>query len=295
MPEALHAPNPREERAFPVLVLDVHGGVSTPPRLGFGVMHWHDDLQFMVVTRGSAAIDCAGQHFCCTDGQGAFFNSGVPHRVVAGDGAQYTGFVFPAKMLGFFPGSDMAAFGVGPFVGPHAQPTAHFNLSAPWHAEVIDQLRRARDILVGGEASGVERYRACTHLLGAWATYIANVEQHRPTRAQLDADERMKAFTGFIAENYGRGISLDDIARSGGVSKTECARCFKRLVQTTPCAYLMGYRIDKATELMREGELGIAAVARAVGFGSPSHFSTAFKKAMGMTPGEYLRQVRQVP
>lgn len=290
---SMHAPNPNQEEAFPLLVLDVRNGVSNPSRLGFKKMHWHDDLQFIVVTAGSAAIDCAGRHFNCAKGQGALFNSNVPHRIISDVGTEYMSFIFPEKLLGFFLGSEMMAFGVSPFVGAHAQPTMHFNLAAPWHLKVLDELDCARDLLINKEATGIERYRACAHLLSAWSIYILNVEQRIPTRAERAADERMKAFTLFIDGNYGRDISLEDIAKAGNVSKAECARCFKRLIQTTPYAYLLNYRISKATELMHEGELNATAIARTVGFGSSSHFSTAFKNALGMTPKEYMNEVRK--
>ena len=205
----------------------------------------------------------------------------------------YMSFIFPEKLLGFFLGSDMAAFGVAPFVGAHAQPTLHFDLTAAWHREVLDELVRARAILIGGQASGVERYRACAHLLSAWSVYILNVEQRLPTKTELAVGERMKAFTCFIDENYGRDISLEDIARAGNSSKAECARCFKKILRTTPYAYLLSYRINKATEFMHVGELNATAIGRLVGFGSPSHFSTAFKKALGMTPREYMAEVRR--
>lgn len=288
----MHAPNPNQEEAFPILVLDVRNGVSNPPRLGFKKMHWHDDLQFIIVTKGAASIDCAGDHFNCTKGHGALFNSGIPHRIMSDVGTEYMSFIFPEKVLGFFLGSDMAAFGVGPFVGPHAQPTMHFDLSASWHEEVLGELAMAREILINKEATGIERYRASAHILSAWSIYISNVKQRIPSKAERAADERMKAFTDFIDENYGRDISLEDIAKSANVSKAECTRCFKRLIQMTPYAYLLSYRINKATELMREQNLNATAIARVVGFGSPSHFSTAFKKALGMTPKAYMEAIR---
>lgn len=289
--ELMHAPNPKMEEPFPVLVLDVHDGVSTPPRLGFKKIHWHDDLQFLLVTQGCVSIDCAGEHFLCQKGSAAFFNSGIPHRVVNMEGSACTSFIFPEKLLRFFPGSDMAAFGVASFVGPQARPTMYFDLSTPWHAALIEQLMYAREILVARKPSGTDRYKACAHLLMAWSLYISNVEQRVPTRAERANDDRMKAFMAFIEDNYECDISLEDIARAGNVSKAECARCFKRLVQTTPYAYLLSFRIYKSMELMQQTELSIGAIATAVGFGSPSHFSTAFKKASGLTPKEYMRQV----
>lgn len=226
---SVHAPNPNQEEAFPLLVIDVRNGVNNPPRLGFKRMHWHNDLQFIVVSKGSANIDCAGRHFNCAKGCGAFFNSNVPHRIMSDAKTEYMSFIFPEKLLGFFQGSEMAAFGVSPFVGPRAQPTAHFDLAAPWHREVLNELVRARALLASKKATGVERYRACAHLLAAWSVYVLNVEQRIPTKAERATNERMKAFTLFIDANYNRDISLEDIAKAGNVSKAECARCFKKL------------------------------------------------------------------
>lgn len=288
IPHSLHAPNPEEHSPFPILVLDVQNGVSTPPRLGFKKMHWHADLQFIVITAGVAHIDCAGLHFACSTGQAALFNSGIPHRITSSHEAKYTSFVFPAKILGFFPGSEMATFSVNPYVGVHAQPVMFFDGSEPWHAKVISNLMDMHSLLVGHTSSNAERYHACVRLLDAWAHYIGSVDQQLPGKHTREANGRIKAFTSFIDENFSSPISLEDIAHAGNVSKAECARCFKKLLQTTPYAYLLNYRIDKATELMRDGELNATAIAHAVGFSSSSHFSTVFKKALGMTPSAYM-------
>lgn len=290
---SIHAPNPVLGDSFPVLVLDVHNGRSHPPRLGFKQMHWHEDVQFVIVNGGVIRVDCANDHFEASAGDGFFFNSGVPHRIMSDVESAYTSFVFPASLLSLVPGSEMAAFGVSPFVGPNARPVCAFGRSEAWHAEVLAALELARNLLVGGEASGKARYRACVSLLDAWSCYIDNVEERGVTRHVKVANERIKAFTSFIDQHYGGDISLEDIARAGDVSKAECARCFKEMLSTTPYAYLMDYRINRATELMRDGELTMTAIAREVGFGASSHFATAFKKALGMTPSSYREALRE--
>lgn len=290
---SIYAPNPQQGDAFPVLVLDVRNGRSTPPRLGFKQMHWHDDVQFVVVGAGTVRVDCANSHFKAAAGDGFFFNSGVPHRIMSDVDSAYTSFVFPASLLGLVPGSEMAAFGVSPFVGPNARPVCAFDRSEEWHACALASLGAARGLLLGDAPSGTDRYRACVCLLDAWSCYIGNVEEWGVTRHVKVANERIKAFTSFIDERYGSDISLEDIARAGDVSKAECSRCFKEMLSTTPYSYLLDYRIDRATELMRDGELTMTAVAREVGFGTSSHFATAFKKALGMTPSAYQAALRE--
>lgn len=204
-----------------------------------------------------------------------------------------TSFVFPPKPLGFFSGSDMFAYGVSPYVGPNAQQFMYFDLSERWHVDVLDCLTRASELLRGDNPSYVHRYRACAQLVEAWAHYIGNVVQTPPDHHALVLNERIKAFVQFIEAHYAESITLDDIADAGNVSKAECARCFKEMLQTTPYVYLHSYRISQAIDLMRENAMKATAIAQATGFGSPSHFSTAFKKALGMTPSAYQAAIKQ--
>lgn len=289
----LHAANPVRDKGFPVLVLNVSNGVSNPPRLGFGKMHWHHDLQFIVIAEGTVCIDVAGQRIVCGKGQGILLNSCVPHRVLDGKDNLRTSFVFPPKLLGFFSGSDMSVYGVSPYVGPNAQLFMHFDLSERWHVDVLDCLARARELLSGGNSSHIDRYRACAQLVEAWAHYIGNVVQTPPDRHVLVSNERIKAFVQFIEAHYADAITLEDIAAAGSVSKAECARCFKEMLQTTPYAYLLDFRISRAIDFMRAGTMTATAIAQATGFSSSSHFSTVFKKALGMTPSAYQAAIKK--
>jgi len=53
--------------------------------------------------------------------------------------------------------------------------------------------------------------------------------------------------------------------------------------------YLLGWRMAIAKDLLRRGEAGLAEVARRVGYGSASTFSTAFSRHVGAPPGRYAR------
>ena len=55
-------------------------------------------------------------------------------------------------------------------------------------------------------------------------------------------------------------------------------------------SYMKQYRITKAACMLRESDLSIAAIARAVGYESQSKFSAAFKDIMKILPTDYRRQ-----
>ena len=57
--------------------------------------------------------------------------------------------------------------------------------------------------------------------------------------------------------------------------------------------YLRGVRVRKAKEYLEYTQKSVAAVAEAVGYEDEKYFSRVFKKATGMSPGEYRKRVQR--
>ena len=90
-------------------------------------------------------------------------------------------------------------------------------------------------------------------------------------------------------------VTLDDIANSIMVSKSECCRCFKRTLGITPFEYLMKYRIqESAKRIQRRPQDSISEIAGSVGFNNTSYFNKIFKKYMECTPSEYRNSTHTI-
>ena len=106
--------------------------------------------------------------------------------------------------------------------------------------------------------------------------------------ASTQDNHRIEQALLYIYEHYNEPVTLEDIAGSILVSKSECCRCFKRTLNVTPFEYLMKYRILESTKLMRQKPYeSIAEIAGSVGFNNTSYYTKIFKKYMGYTPTEY--------
>lgn len=282
-----HDPNPLSREPYPVLVLDERDGVSVPFRERDALVHWHDDLQLIVVTQGVMDIDTPIGHFDCGAGQAALVNSGVAHRAIGRVGSVCTSFVFPASLLGFASGSEMYARAIAPYTVPGAHPAHYFDRSEPWHSGLIAHLDAARTAALFGDGSPVAHYRVAVELASSWAIYIENIEPGGGVPADIILDKRIRAFVGYIEEHYVEPVTIEDIARAADVSKAECGRCFRRALGTTPYAYLTDYRIRCAADMILEGAGSMTQIAHACGFGSSGHFSKTFKNIVGMSPKAY--------
>ncbi len=82
-------------------------------------------------------------------------------------------------------------------------------------------------------------------------------------------------------------LNVATVCRDMLISPTKFNYKVKELTGDTPGAFFRKYKLNKAAALLREGRLNVAEVAAVTGFGTPSHFSVAFKRQFGVSPSEY--------
>lgn len=107
--------------------------------------------------------------------------------------------------------------------------------------------------------------------------------------AHRRAVERAKAL---MAERYGERLTLDDIARDTGYSAAHLCEVFPRETGSTLHRYLCRLRLLVALESL-DGPISLSRLAYEVGFSSPSHFSTAFRREFGHPPSRLLPALRR--
>lgn len=83
------------------------------------------------------------------------------------------------------------------------------------------------------------------------------------------------------------------LAHAVTMSRSAFAARFTALVGVSPLRYLRGWRIQKAGELLRCIDEGIAAIAARVGYETPVVFSQVFKREVGRAPQDYRRFVQR--
>ena len=84
-----------------------------------------------------------------------------------------------------------------------------------------------------------------------------------------------------------------ELARQVGMCDYNLKRGFKEAFGTTVFGYLRDRRLEKAQQLLLEQKMTVASVARAVGYDSPTSFTTAFKRKFGVGPKAYQISARK--
>ena len=97
----------------------------------------------------------------------------------------------------------------------------------------------------------------------------------------------------YIEENFtDPSLNNSILASKCRISEVYFRRLFFEHYKTTPKQYIIDMRINRAKQLLSEGNNKIAAISENCGFSNPYHFCRTFKRQVGVTPTEYMMNNR---
>jgi len=287
-----NAANLNADTTFPYFIRKAENQFFSAGDVDFGVMHWHDDLQFIYVLEGLVCVKTLEEEEILSAGEGIFTNKGVIHYSIGrSNPCRYILFRFPERFLFFYPGSpaEKLTRQVTERSGISLVPLSS---SIEWCSEALLLLQKLADLEEKKETDPQYEYDVMTILAELWQIILRHADISAPTEED-PVSMRMRRFLEYIEEHLDQDISLEEMAASAGVSKTEVLRCFHKTLQTTPYSYVMEARLSKAADLLAETGLPVGEIASRTGFNQQSYFGKRFKEKTGMTPLEYRRKMRK--
>ncbi len=124
-----------------------------------------------------------------------------------------------------------------------------------------------------------ENYADCCRLLG----YLTKLGEE----ARESSHGGLKTALSYISEHYAERITVKTLADSSNMSESNFYALFKKLVGTSPIAYLNNYRLSAAANALSQSTRSIKEIAFSVGIDDSMYFSKLFRKTYGMSPSEY--------
>ncbi len=102
-------------------------------------------------------------------------------------------------------------------------------------------------------------------------------------------DRIVGAALAAIHKNPSHGWTLDELARVAGTSRSVLAERFQGLVGSSPIQYLTRWRMLVASNLLSRSNTPMSRIAEAVGYGTDTAFSRAFRREFGTPPAAWRR------
>jgi transcriptional regulator GlxA family with amidase domain len=113
-----------------------------------------------------------------------------------------------------------------------------------------------------------------------------------PLAAQSAQREPLREVQDWVRANPTADLSVESLAARACMSARNFSRAFTREVGMTPAAWVEATRVDLAKGLLETAGADTAAVARASGFGSVETLRRAFRRRVGVSPGQYRDRFR---
>lgn len=102
--------------------------------------------------------------------------------------------------------------------------------------------------------------------------------------------EKIKAVRDFLAEHMDENHTQEELSARFDIPMTPLKKCFKSVYGSSIGSWLLTYRMNQAAVLLcTKRRMNISEIAGRVGYDSPSKFAMAFRRVMGMSPGEYRK------
>lgn len=234
--------------------------------------HFHDYYVIGFIEKGERRLWYRNREYAIGPGCVLLFNPGDTHACVQTDGGtlDYRGFNIATEIM-----LDLAE----EITGKRALPG--FSPAVLRDEDVSCYLRPLHDLVLNGALEfGKEE-----SLLFMLSLLMRRCGQ--PFEDCIpECREEIEQACAFMEEHAAERISLDQICRQAGLSKSTLLRAFTKSKGVTPYCYLESLRIGRAKKLLEQGASPMEAALQ-TGFSDQSHFTNYFTRFIGLTPGAY--------
>jgi len=255
--------------------------------------HWHEELEGILVETGSVIVAVEGESYRIEQGNGCFINGGALHSVWSAKAGECRlhSMVFHPRLVG---GSLDSIFWQGylqPILSEASSRCVIFHQGVSWNDQALMAMEDAwQACALEQPGYEFEVRHALSKLVFLLAGHGAAGKMPPSEKARREA-ERMKWMLQYIQEHYSEELTSAKIAKSAAISESECLRCFRSMIGTTPIQYVRQVRIQKAAELLTVTQEKIAEIGALCGFQEMSYFARAFRELKGCTPSEYRKRM----
>ncbi|SEM49601.1 AraC-type DNA-binding protein [Terribacillus saccharophilus] len=255
---------------------------------GYIPLHWHNEIQFVLVTNGNAEFQINEEIVKVQKGEGIFINSGCLHRA---DDQTDSSSVYIC--LNVSPHTLLTKELHAKYVHPYVQATnltyLKIGINEDWEKNILRAIMEIHQLIE--LKSPYFEISVIHHLNAIWQNLIMNGIQLEYRETEILKSQRMKQMLYYIHVHYNEKISLADIAKAGQLSRSETCRYFQRIVKQSPLSYVTDYRIQRSLLLLQDPDANVTDVGYQVGFNSTSYFIAKFRGHLGMTPLAYKKTI----
>lgn len=234
--------------------------------------HFHEYYVIGLIEAGERGLSCRNQEYFLQAGDMVLFQPGDNHSCAqrGQDPLEYRGLNLPRQVM-----LELTAEVTG------RRELPGFSRNVIRDEELNCYFRSLHHLLMEGSQE-FEKEETLLLLLSLLLERYAQPFE----RCVPECREEVEAVCAFLRMHFAEKISLEQICKEAGLSKSTLLRVFTKTKGITPYRYLETLRVNEAKKLLEQGATPMEA-AMETGFSDQSHFTNFFSAFIGLTPGAY--------
>lgn len=257
------------------------------------ICHWHDDVEFIEVIRGSMIYDVNGVKIMMREGDAIIINSKQLHYGYLEDNPDctYRCILFQPRLL--MGNEGMKKTYIDPITENGKLTFMILDRTRETDCHILEYYNEIF-LLYMQNAADFE-LKALSRITYIWQEWFIRLKDEIKNADNYnDPDIALqKEMVDFIYKNYQDKIMLKDIAVAGGVCRSRCCQIFKKYLGKSPMEFLSVYRMEVSMNLLQNTEYSITDIAFTCGFSSSSYFTETFTRYKGCPPKAFRQRMRQ--
>lgn len=257
--------------------------------------HWHEEFEIGFVTEGSVVLGCGNRKYQMECGDIFFINSNVLHSMHKNNTSKQAVFKSIAFHSSIISESINSIFYIKyllPILSNGNFRECIITKDSNSYQSMLDILSKVWNLVYSEDSDYEIKVRnELSTLFCILNRFQKNIkETNSPKMPNYLLEKRVQVLLDYIHTHYKDKITIEELAKTASISKTEVLRCFKSIIGLSPINYLNSYRLQKAAQLLINTENNIQEIATDCGFDDNSYFSKLFKKNYHVTPHSFRLQ-----
>ncbi|MCY9668601.1 AraC family transcriptional regulator [Paenibacillus alginolyticus] len=258
-------------------------------------LHWHDELEFLMLTKGKAVFRVSMDDYELEAGEAIFVNSGQLHsgRISANEECFFTAVVFHSDILGGERFDLVREKYINPLIQQKFVTPAHITHHTAEERELLALLLQVFDLNINERPLYELSTKGLLQVIISKLIMLGGPAfRELPPSVNPTHIDRLKLIIEYMQMNYSSPIRLEDLAAIVSFSESYFCRYFKGFTGKSPLEYLNQVRAQRAAFLLKDTNKKITEISFDVGFNTLSYFIGVFKTHFGHTPSEYRKRLR---